>query len=215
MSLFSLQSKNEIYISKIKELISRGVLTDFGGEPRQVGAGLEKFINDNFDKIIDKSDLINQKFDLSRKSMGDIEFQDKNNNLYFIDIKTHNLDTKFNMPNLTSVVKLSNLYKIENNYFVIIMIGYKIRKDKIIVQNIIISKIENLTWKSLGFGNLGNGQIQIKNSNKIEIDYNQSRNNWMLELCNLTIEFYHKVINKKEKGIVEFEKLKNYWLTKL
>lgn len=39
--------------------------------------------------------------------MADIAFKDRDDFYYVVDVKTHREDTKFNMPNLTSVERLA------------------------------------------------------------------------------------------------------------
>ena len=39
--------------------------------------------------------------------MEDLAFKDLNGKYYAMDVKTHNLDTNFNMPNLISVKRLA------------------------------------------------------------------------------------------------------------
>src|SRR6266700_1455890 len=67
--------------------------------PRSVGGAIEKLLVDKFSEIIDSS-LYNYKItDASRKSLGDFEFSDQDGFRYIVDVKTHRLDTTFNMPN--------------------------------------------------------------------------------------------------------------------
>ena len=46
----------------------------------------------------------------ARRAMADFAFTDVDGKYYVIDVKTHNLETSFNMPNLTSVGRLSRFY---------------------------------------------------------------------------------------------------------
>ena len=46
----------------------------------------------------------------ARRAMADIAFTDVDGFYYVVDVKTHRADTKFNMPNLTSVDRLSRFY---------------------------------------------------------------------------------------------------------
>ncbi len=43
--------------------------------------------------------------------MADLAFQDQQGFYYVVDVKTHRTDTKFNMPNLTSVERLARFYE--------------------------------------------------------------------------------------------------------
>jgi hypothetical protein len=74
--------------------------------PRAVGDAIENILVENFGEI-----LGNLKKDYSssfaRRAMADLAFTDKDDFYYIVDVKTHRLDTKFNMPNLTSVERLA------------------------------------------------------------------------------------------------------------
>ena len=43
--------------------------------------------------------------------MADLAFTDKDDCYYIVEVKTHRLDTTFNMPNLTSVERMSRFYE--------------------------------------------------------------------------------------------------------
>ena len=53
----------------------------------------------------------------ARRAMADLAFRDVDGLYYLIDVKTHRLDTTLNMPNLTSVRRLTRLYEDDTNYF--------------------------------------------------------------------------------------------------
>ena len=55
--------------------------------------------------------------------MADLAFTDKDDCYYIADVKTHRLDTTFNMPNLISVERLSRFYEDDKNYFVILKVN--------------------------------------------------------------------------------------------
>src|SRR5258708_2035355 len=101
--------------------------------PRSVGGALEQLLVENFGDIIGLSRYEYVEQSATRKSLGDLEFSDKQQTemRYIVDIKTHRLDTKFNMPNLTSSKRLAELYEDEHNIFVIAMIDYKIEKPDV------------------------------------------------------------------------------------
>jgi len=97
--------------------------------------------------------------------MADLAFNDREGNYYVIDVKTHRLDTKFNMPNLTSVQRLARFYEDDKNYFVILAVAYSVVELQIKVERVHFVPIEFLSWDCLTIGALGWGQIQIANSN--------------------------------------------------
>ena len=143
--------------------------------------------------------------------MADIAFTDKDNFYYVVDVKTHRLDTHFNMPNLTSVERLARFYEDDNNYFVVLTVAYNLVGTKVKVEKVHFVPIEFLSWDCLTIGALGWGQIQIANSNNIIVTPKYTRKEWMLEFCDIMLEFYPKEILKIDKRIKHFEKVKKVW----
>jgi hypothetical protein len=66
----------------------------------------------------------------------------------------------------------------------------------------------------LTIGALGWGQIQIKNSNKLDLNKSITRKEWMLEFCDRVLDFYPKEISKINERIKRFEEVRNFWLNK-
>jgi hypothetical protein len=145
--------------------------------------------------------------------MADLAFSDKEGFYHVIDVKTHRLDTKFNMPNLTSVERLARFYEDDKNYFVILFVAYNLQGTHVEVNKVHFVPIEFLSWDCLTIGALGWGQIQIANSNRIDIAP-QSRKKWMIELCDTLFEFYPAETSKIKERIDYFRKVKERWLAK-
>ena len=178
--------------------------------PRAVGDAIESIVSDNFKDII--GDIAIQYFSsFARRSLADLAFIDKQGFYYAVDVKTHRLDTVFNMPNLTSVQRLSKFYENDKNYFCILKIDYRIAASKVIIENVIFVPIEFLGWDCLTIGALGWGQIQIANANTVAIISRNSRKKWMLDLCGRLLEFYPAEVKKIKKRISYFEKAKEFW----
>ena len=179
---------------------------------RAVGDAVQELLAQNFEKILGNR---MQKYSASfaRRAMADLAFEDKDGNYYIVDVKTHRLDTKFNMPNLTSVERLARFYEDDSNYFVTLIIAYNLSEDHIKVENAHFVPIEFLDWKCLTIGALGWGQIQIANSNRLSISQN-TRKQWMLDLCDTLFEFYPSEIGKIKDRIIYFKKVKDIWFKK-
>ncbi len=143
--------------------------------------------------------------------MADIAFKDKEDFYCVVDIKTHREDTKFNMPNLTSVQRLSRFYEDDKNVFALIMVKYTLDGNQVLVTEVSFVPIEFLDWDCLTVGALGWGQIQIANSNRIIVKDAFSRKQWMLTLCDTMLEFYPKEILKIQGRVRRFEDVKSYW----
>lgn len=146
--------------------------------------------------------------------MADFAFTDIDNNYYVIDSKTHRLDSAFNMPNLTSVERLARLYEDDSNYFVILLVSYKVSGGTLIFNNCIFTPIETLDWSCLTIGALGWGQIQLDNANKVVINESNTRKKWMLQLCDTLDLFYPNEISKIAARVEYFKRVREYWNNK-
>ena len=146
--------------------------------------------------------------------MADVAFTDMDEFYYVVDVKTHRLDTKFNMPNLTSVERLSRFYEEDANYFSLLKIDYKIDDVQAKIEKVTFAPIEFFDWSCLTIGALGWGQIQIADANVVNIVPDNSRKKWMLELCDAVLEFYPKEIGKINRRIAHFEKIRKIWQKK-
>lgn len=181
---------------------------------RAIGDAIERSISIHFENIV-TSYCKNYSSDFARRAMADLAFEDTNNNYYLVDVKTHNIETKFNMPNLTSVHRLSKLYYNENykekDYFTLLIVCYKTENLDIKALNVNLVPIENLEWNCLTLGALGWGQIQIANSRNININRNLTRKTWMLQLCDELERFYPKEIAKIQERREFFAKTKDFW----
>ncbi len=178
--------------------------------PRAVGDAIETIIREKFDQFLGEW-CYEYSSNFARRAMADLAFNDKEGFYCIADVKTHREDTKFNMPNLTSVERLARFYEDDKNIFALIMVKYCVKENSINVSKVIFSPIEFLSWDCLTIGALGWGQIQIANSNNIIINNNYSRKDWMLDLCNHLLEFYPKEILKINERIDRFESEKSRW----
>jgi len=179
---------------------------------RVAGDAIQDLLAENFKSIL--GDRVKEySSDFARRAMADLAFSDKEGFYHVIDVKTHRLDTRFNMPNLTSVERLARFYEDDKNYFVILVVAYNLRGTHVEVEKVHFVPIEFLSWDCLIIGALGWGQIQIANSNRIDIAP-QSRKKWMIELCDTLFEFYPAEISKIKERIDYFRKVKERWLAK-
>lgn len=184
------------------------------GSPRAVGDAIQELLENRFPELLPPNVLTEYNASFARRSMADFAFEDKDGFYYVVDNKTHNLGTAFNMPNLTSVERLSRFYEDDRNYFTLLMVAYRTDSGNIVVENCHFLPIEHLSWECLTIGALGWGQIQIANSNKIITDRKQTRKAWMLQLCDHLALFYPKEIAKITKRISHFAKIREYWESK-
>lgn len=197
------------FLNKQKDFLSERSINS----PRAVGDAIEGVLSENFQIIL--GDVIKEySSSFARRAMADLAFTDKDGFYYVVDVKTHRLDTKFNMPNLTSVERLSRFYEDDANYFVLLKVDYQVKGTKVIIKHVTFAPIEFFGWNCLTLGALGWGQIQIANANKVSIIPKTSRKNWMLELCDTLLEFYPKEIGKIGERIDRFKQVRKFWQKK-
>ena len=182
---------------------------------RAVGDAIQDILAEHFQDILaDERAIYSTGF--ARRAMADLAFEDHNGCYYVVDVKTHRMnDTKFNMPNLTSVERLARFYEDEKNYFVLLLVDYEVIDVQVVVRYVTFVPIEFLSWHCLTLGALGWGQIQIANSNHILLNPGYSRRTWMLELCDALLDFYPREINKIVQRIEYFQKVRLFWEGKL
>lgn len=176
---------------------------------RAVGDAIQEYIAQKGLPLALKGVDIENEF--TRRSMEDVAFSDKEGNYYAVDVKTHNLTTRFSMPNLISVQRLANFYKNKQNNFCILIVSYETDGNKIIYKDCYFKPIETFSWDCLTLGALGWGQIQIANASKLKFCKSQNRKKWMLELCNNLEEFYNAEIGKIKERKAWFTEIRKYW----
>ena len=214
-SIFCKENENLIlsFTSKILNSINSNFVKEKLNTPRIAGDLTENFIKKFFSNSLPDNigTFINKKF--SRRAMADFAFNDIYGNYIVVDVKTHNKNTTFNMPNITSVERLSKFYcESDNNIFSLLMVSYDENTNKF--SEIYFIPIEYLDWSCLNIGALGWGQIQIANYSNTIINKNQTRKEWMLSMIKTLKIFYPKEIDKIHERIKYFENVEKYWHSK-
>jgi len=213
--------RSELFTTEIREKIEKTVIKLLNSNqlmnyntvnsPRAVGDAVQGFLEKNISKCLPQKLVTKINTSFARRSMADLAFEDIAGNYYIIDIKTHNKNTNFNMPNLTSVERLARFYGDIKNYFVLLIISYIIDDEKLLFKNCIFVPIEHLDWSCLTLGALGWGQIQLANSNTIKINYENTRKKWMLQLCDALDLFYPNEVAKITQRMDYFKNIREYW----
>ncbi len=178
---------------------------------RAVGDAIQDILSENLQAILGAELCAKYSSEFARRAMADLAFEDVDGFYYVVDVKTHRLSTRFNMPNLTSVERLSRFYEDDKNHFVVLMVAYDIEDLQPVIEQVTFVPIEFLGWDCLTIGALGWGQIQIANSNRITINPQYSRKSWMMEFCDTMLEFYPKEIAKIDRRIERFRKIREEW----
>lgn len=202
--------------NKVRDLINGSpdfLSKNTAQSPRAAGDAIENIVAVSFDKVLgDYCGEYSSNF--ARRAMADLAFKDREGLYYIVDVKTHRTDTKFNMPNLTSVERLARFYEDDSNFFTVLLISYGIEGVKAKVTDVTFVPIEFLGWDCLTIGALGWGQIQIANSNVVTVNPGYSRKRWMLELCDVMLEFYPKEIEKIGERVSRFKQVREFWSKK-
>jgi hypothetical protein len=215
-SLFSnkanngIESKIKMFLNEQEEFLSGSTVRS----TRAAGDAIQHIITEQFPTIVGPALCHNYRSDFSRRAMEDLAFNDQDDNYYGIDVKTHRISTKFNMPNLTSVERLARFYEDDKNYFVVLYIGYDVEGLRVVVSDVKFVPIEFLDWSCLTLGALGVGQIQIKKASNIKINQGQTRKQWMLRFCEKVGDFYPREISKIDRRILYFNKVRAAWEAK-
>lgn len=194
------------YINSAPDFLTETV----AGSPRAVGDAIENLVAKEFESFLGEW-CVEYSSDFARRAMADLAFSDKDGFYSVVDVKTHREDTRFNMPALTSVERLSRFYESDMNVFSILAVKYSVSGVKVTVSEVLFSPIEFLDWGCLTVGALGWGQIQLANSNDIRVTHGYSRRRWMLQLCEAMGEFYPREIDKIQTRIDRFESVRTYW----
>ena len=170
---------------------------------RAAGDAIQDLIADKFDNLLGEW-CQEYSSEFARRTKADVAFRDTEDFYCIVDVKTHREGTRFNMPNLTSVERLSRFYEDDKNIFSLIVVRYALDGNRVEVSDVMFQPIEFLDWECLTVGALGWGQIQISDSNRIIVKRGYSRKNWILELCESMFEFYPREILKIEERIERF-----------
>jgi len=202
--------------NRIREIINGSpdfLSTRTSHSPRAAGDAIEALIAESFQAILGDY-CAEYSSNFARRAMADLAFKDRDGLYYVVDVKTHRTDTKFNMPNLTSVERLARFYEDDSNFFTILMVSYEAHDTKVLASDVRFVPIEFLGWDCLTIGALGWGQLQIANSNYVTVNPGYSRKSWMLEFCEVMLEFYPKEIAKIGERLSRFEQVHAFWQSK-
>lgn len=190
----------------IKELLSQN-LVDFelvdGGMQRTVGDLIENKISEIL--FNSDSELITEKREpRSKKSIEDVTLV-SGGVLYYIDPKTHDTNSDFSMPNLTSIDKIKKLFSSNEQELIYVFVSYGLDNGMVVISDIKVFFIWELDISILGIGALGKGQLQIKNANNELVFTNKGKQEWFEDFKKLVHEYLKKQITKTNKQILEWE----------
>ncbi len=180
------------------------VSEEFRRSTRGVGDAIEGLIVDRFGDITrGLVDSVNT--DFSRRAMEDLSFQ-IDVRYYAVDVKTHRDEPGFHMPNLTSVKRLMDFYDNDDNFFVVVMIKYRLTNDGRLERvTAIVEPIEWFDWGCMRIGSLGWGQLQFRSASDIRINRDQSRKDWLWSFAEELREHYAGEVSKIKERVEYLE----------
>jgi hypothetical protein len=119
---------------------------------------------------------------------------------YLIDVKTRQLNTEFNMPNLISVDRLDRILSDQTKDLYYWLIDYSVNdQGECSISHSTIRAIWTMPWSALAIQNLGKGQLQIKDWTAMDQQYAGSRETWLGDLRIQRRQFYLKQAQKFQK----------------
>jgi hypothetical protein len=196
-------------MNAIKEHIKNTLLeklTNFetvpGGEQRTYADLLQKKAVDIlFDS---KNDLVTEtRRAKSKRTIEDVTLISQKK-LFYIDIKTHDLNSEFSMPNLTSINRIRKVFNSDKKELVYTLVSYVLENDMLIVKDVEVFFIWELEPTILSVGALGLGQLQIKDANKELIFTTIGKMAWYSEYVKLVQVYLQKQKIKIEQQILEW-----------
>ena len=200
------QSNFFSYICNMKDLILESVtnnLVDFqidaGSEQRTVGDLIEYQIKQIILGLKD-SNLVKECLEpRSKKSIEDVTLVGVDNVTNYIDTKTHDIESEFSMPNLTSVEKIRKLLLDSSKSLIYVFVSYKKEDNMVVIKKIEVKYIWEIDFSILRIGSLGKGQLQISNMNKELVFTQEGKTSWLENLKSKVREYHQDRINQIEK----------------
>lgn len=151
------------------------------------------------DKIIKECQLVfgNVKEGRSKKSTEDMSFGETlNPNSIWYDIKTHDVHGDFCMPNLISMDKFfKEIVNVDRGLFYWFQ-DYSLIDNRVKILEKKIIPYWKLELDNLGIGNLGTGQLQIKDMKDPYINENNTKEMFQNEMVQKYISFLKKLQTK-------------------
>jgi hypothetical protein len=194
----------QIISNILKEEMVNFVITE-GSEQRSVGDMIEFKIKNILMGLATNGLVADCVEPRSKKSIEDVTLIGHDGVKYYIDPKSHNVNSKFSMPNLTSVEKLRKLLSSNDKELVYVFVSYEVIGQDVNVTSIDVKYVWELSFDMLRIGSLGKGQLQISDMNKELKFTEEGKQGWFNKLKE-TVRGYHN------QRIKQIEKDKLQWL---
>lgn len=140
----------------------------------------------------------------SKKSIEDVTLIGHDGVKYYIDPKSHNVNSKFSMPNLTSVEKLRKLLSNNDKELVYVFVSYEVIGQNVNITSIDVKYVWELSFAMLRIGSLGKGQLQISDMNK-DLKFTEiGKQEWFEELKSVVRDYHTQRIKQIEKDKLQW-----------
>ena len=196
----------ETIIKQIQEALNQEIRLDYTVNKNLMQRGIADIIEQDVSKIILnlKSRIIKESYEAkSKRSIEDVGLITNDYDDVKIDIKTHDIESELSMPNLISIARLKKFYENDRNLLVYVFVKYINHGNNVQVTQVRVKPIEQINWECLTIGNLGKGQLQITDMNKISFQNFMTRKDWMERLSYDAIIYYQKLIDKIQNNWIK------------
>ena len=123
---------------------------------------------------------------------------------YIVDVKAHDLNGSFSMPNLTAVEIIRKIYNNPITKLYYLVLDYVAEGAYATITDVKICAPHDIQWNSLQVANLGKGQLQVKHMDDLLLDYTQDRERWLSTFVKEVVRFKHNLIDKITKSLEEW-----------
>tara|TARA_R110002012_G_scaffold26763_5_gene86623 strand:+ start:2799 stop:3401 length:603 start_codon:yes stop_codon:yes gene_type:complete len=196
----------ETIIKQIQEALDQEIRLDYTVNENLMQRGIADIIEQDVSKIILnlKSRIIKESYEAkSKRSIEDVGLITNDYDDVKIDIKTHDTESELSMPNLISIARLKKFYENDKNLLVYVFVKYINHGNNVQVTQVRVKPIEQINWECLTIGNLGKGQLQITDMNKISFQNFMTRKDWMERLSYDAVIYYQKLIDKIQNNWIK------------
>ena len=196
----------ETIIKQIQEALNQEIRLDYTVNKNLMQRGIADIIEQDVSEIILnlKSRIIKESYEAkSKRSIEDVGLVTKDYDDVKIDIKTHDTESELSMPNLISISRLKKFYENDRNLLLYVFVKYINHGNNVQVLQVKVKPIEQINWECLTIGNLGKGQLQITDMNKVSFQNFMTRKDWMERLSYDAVIYYQKLIDKIQNNWIK------------
>lgn len=174
-----------------------------GAEQRTVGDLLSFKIKEYLLQYSNPN-IVELQLSKSKKSMENFVLIDTDGISNYFNIVTHDINSKFSMPNLTSINRIKDVFNRDNENLLFMFVSYEKNGSNITVIDIDIKYIWQIDFNNLRIGSLGKGQLQISNMNKDITLFTLGKTIWFNYFKQLVIKYHQNRIMQINKDALQW-----------